>query len=250
MIERAIFVLTSSRAGLQFLRILPDLKAIGLSEATVLHLLPARRGPAEPMPELANWIRHFEATLPRVELALKRGDPVKWIYELARVRSVDIVVLSGAPNAADWDFERVTSPLRSLGIPILYLPPQPVRESLGERVVIAVKAPERSARVESRLRGWFASSHIEAIHVAGPGAKPRELERDGVAVEVVPEVEGVATTLLKQASQRDATLLTILAGEEAEVDQTQKGVPVVKPLIEAIDRPVLIWPAEPPPRKD
>ncbi len=72
MITRAIFVLSSPEAAHQFLRILPDLRALGLSEATLLHLVEAKRGPAEPMPELANWVRHFEAAIPKVELALKR----------------------------------------------------------------------------------------------------------------------------------------------------------------------------------
>ena len=86
MIKRAIFVLTSPEAGEQFLRVLPDLRGIGLTDAMVLHLLSADPGPAEPMPELANWVRHFEAAIPNVELALKRGNAVKWLYELARVR--------------------------------------------------------------------------------------------------------------------------------------------------------------------
>ena len=96
VIKRAIFVLTSPEAGEQFLRVLPELRGIGLAEATVLHLLPADPGPAEPMPDLANWVRHFEAAIPKVELALKRGDAVKWIYDLARVRDIDVVVISGS----------------------------------------------------------------------------------------------------------------------------------------------------------
>lgn len=244
MIERAIFVLTCPEAGQQFLRVLPDLKEIGLSEATVLHLVSARRGPAEPMPGLANWVRHFEAAVPRVELALKRGDPVKWIYELARVRDVHIVVLSGAPNGVEWDFERVTSPLRTLGIPILYLPPVQVEASLSDRVLVAVKAPDRFARIESRLRDWFGAAHLRAVHVAGPDAEPESLERSGMVLDIVPDRDGVASTLLECATECEATLMTILAYEEAGVNHGQQGVPVVKPLVEAADRPLLIWPAE------
>lgn len=122
LIERAIFVLSGPEAGLRFLQVLPDLRDMGLTEAMILYLMSARGGPVEPMPEVANWVRHFETAIPKVELALKRGDPVKWLYELARVRAADLIIISGAPDGVDWDLEHVTSPLRTLGIPILYLP--------------------------------------------------------------------------------------------------------------------------------
>ncbi len=243
MITRAIFVLTSPEAGEQFLGVLPDLREIGLSEATILHLVSAQPGPAEPMPELANWVRHFEAVIPRVELALKRGDPVKWIYELARVRHVDIVVISGVPNGSNWDFERVSSPLRVLGIPILFLPDEEIRASLKERVLVAVKAPEALQQAVPELKNWLSPSHVRAIRVIRSNADGDAGECSGIMLEPVTEMVNVATTVLQQAEAWGATLITILADEAAPVDNAQRGIPVVKPLIESTDRPILIWPA-------
>jgi hypothetical protein len=245
VITRAIFVLTSPEAGEQFLRVLPDLREIGLSEAMILHLVSAQPGPAEPMPELANWVRHFEVAIPRVELALKRGDPIKWIHELARVRHVDIVVISGIPNGTEWDFERVSSPLRSLGIPILFLPDEEIEAPLQERVLVGVKAPEMSARAVAGLKDWLRADHLRAIRVArseGDGGGGGG-ECSGVRIETVSESGDVATTLLQQAESCGATLLTILTEKEGDAVETGHGMPVVKPLIETTDRPVLIWPA-------
>lgn len=242
MIKRAIFVLTSSEAGEQFLRVLPDLREIGLAEATLLHLVSAQPGPVEPMPDLANWVRHFEAAIPKVELALKRGDPVKWIYELARVRHVDIVVVSGVPNGVDWDFERVSSPLRTLGIPILYLPDSEMTISLSENVLIAVRSAETLETAVPALKEWFGSVPIRAVRVAQAGQSIGAAQSDGVSLETVVEVDDVATTLLQQAERCGATLLTILADESSADGETPRGVPVVKPLIENTHCPVLIWP--------
>lgn len=243
MITRAIFVLTSPEAAEQFLGVLPDLREIGLSEATILHLVSAQPGPAEPMPELANWVRHFEAVIPRVELALKRGDPVKWIYELARVRQVDIVVISGVPNGTNWDFERVSSPLRVLGIPILFLPDEEIRASLKEQVLVAVKAPEAFQQAVQELKNWLSPSHIRAIRVIRSNEPGDDGECSGVRLEPVTESVDVVTTVLQQAEAWGATLITILADEAAPADNAQRGIPVVKPLIESTDRPILIWPA-------
>ncbi len=244
MTIRAIFVLTSTEAGKQFLRVLPDLRAIGLSEATILHLVSAQPGPAEPMPELANWVRHFEAAIPKVELALKRGDPVKWIYELARVRDVDIVVVSGMPNGTDWDFERVSSPLRSLGTPILFLPDNQIEGSLVDQVLIAVKAPATFEAAVTSLEEWFGAEHLRAVCVAGSECVGVQAECDGVSLEVVAEEGDVATTLLDHAERYRATLLTILSEKELSDESARRGTPVVKPLIEVTQRPVLIWPAQ------
>jgi hypothetical protein len=238
VITRAIFVMTSPEAGEQFLRIVPDLRDIGLAEATLLHLVSAQPGPAEPMADLANWVRHFEAAIPKVELALKRGDPVKWIYELARVRHVDLVVVSGIPNGTEWDFERVSSPLRTLGIPILYLPDEDIEGSLKERVLVAVKAPETFNHAVPRLKEWIGSNQLRAIRVS-PNDVDDILDN---GLEVVAQVDDIATTLLEHAERCGATLVTILADEEADAD-VATGTPVVKPLIETTDRPVLIWPA-------
>ncbi len=243
MITRAIFVLTSSEAGEQFLRVLPDLREIGLTEATLLHLVSAQPGPVEPMPELANWVRHFEAAIPKVELALKRGDPVKWIYELARVRQVDIVVISGIPNGTDWDFERVSSPLRSLGIPILYLPDEEIEASLNERVMVAVRAPETFDAAVPALREWFGPVELRAIRVTSTGQNGGDKEYNGVNLETVVETGDVAITLLQHAEECGATLLAILAEEPTDDGDTPRGIPVVKPLIETADRPILILPS-------
>jgi hypothetical protein len=239
VITRAIFVLTSPEAGQQFLRVLPDLRGIGLSDAIVLHLLPAKPGPAEPMPELANWVRHFEAAIPNVELALKRGDPVKWVYELARVRDVDIVVISGTPNGDEWDLESVSSPLRTLGIPILYLPDHQFDGSLGDTVLVAIKAPEAWARVAPRLEQWFGANQLRAVRVVEPGVNVDAVECSGVTLETVPEEGDVATTLLIQAQACDATLVTVLADEDGK--DSDDGMPVVQPLVESTERPLLIW---------
>jgi hypothetical protein len=243
LITRAIFVLTSTEAGEQFLKVLPDLRALGLSEATVLHLLSAQPGPAEPMPELATWVRHFEAALPKVELALKRGDPVKWIYELARVRAVDIVVISGVPNGTAWDFERVSSPLRKLGIPILFLPDEHLKGQLCDQVLVAIRTPDTLERAVSGLQDWFSAGRLRAVHVSPAREAGAADECNGVSLEIVSEKGDVAGTLLRQAEEWGATLLTILA--EVEADNTEEGgVPVVKPLIHDSVRPILIWPAQ------
>lgn len=247
MIERAIFVLTSPETGAQFLRVLPDLKAIGLSEATILHLLAARAGPAEPMPELANWVRHFEAAIPKVELALKRGDPVKWIHELARVRKVDIVVISGASamdaSGEDWDFECISSFLRRLGVPILHLPALLSQDELLDLVLVAVKEPGGYASVERELRRCLGAVELAPIHVGGP-EKPES--RGGQAdayIESVPQRDSVEATLLQVADERGATLLTLL---DFETEPKPDGTLIVKPLIESAEQPVLIWPAPKP----
>ncbi|MGD2216224.1 MAG: hypothetical protein PVJ64_05685 [Gemmatimonadales bacterium] len=243
MITRAIFVLTSTEAGEQFLRVLPDLRALGLSEATVLHLVSAQPGPAEPMPELATWVRHFDASLPKVELALKRGDPVKWIYELARVRAVDIVVISGVPNGTDWDFERVSSPLRVLGIPILFLPEEHVEGRLCDQVLVAIRSPDTLERAVTGLQNWFSAGELRAVHVSPTRVAGAPCECDGVSLEIVDNKGDVAGTLLSQAEEWGATLLTILAEAESEGAEGG-GVPVVKPLIQDSVRPILIWPAQ------
>ncbi len=242
VIQRAIFVLTGPEAGQQFLRVIPDLRGIGLSEATLLHMLSAQPGPAEPMPELANWVRHFEAAVPAVELALKRGDPVKWIFELARVRSVDLVVICSEPDGSDWDLERVSSPLRSLGIPVLLLPDAQLHCSLGERVLVAVKAPGSLEAAMSGLGKWFPAERLHAVRVVKHLRAAERRVRGRARLDVVEEEVDVATTLLQMAEQRDATLLAVLAGEEAKANAGLAGVPVVQPLIEATHLPILIWP--------
>jgi len=242
LITRAIFVLTSAEAGEQFLKVLPDLRALGLSEATVLHLVSAQPGPAEPMPELATWVRHFEAALPKVELALKRGDPVKWIYELARVRAVDIVVISGVPNGTDWDFERVSSPLRVLGIPILFLPEEQLKGKLCDHVLVAIRAPDTLESAVTGLRSWFSTGQLRAVHVSA-AREGGSHECNGVSLEIVGPKGDVASTLLRQAEEWGATLLTILA--EGEPDGGEDGgIPVVKPLIQDSLWPILVWPAQ------
>ncbi|UCF18211.1 MAG: hypothetical protein JSU87_09615 [Gemmatimonadota bacterium] len=241
MITRAIFVLSSPEAAEQFLKVVPDLRAGGLSEATILHIVSAKRGPAEPMPDLANWVRHFEAAVPRVELALKRGDAVKWIYELARVRDADVVVLSGIRNGAEWDFESVSSPLRRLGIPILFLPDQEYAGALGDHVLLAVKSLDSFQEAVPGLQGWLGQSGIRAIRICRPRELVSAAECAGVSLEVLRKEGDVAGIILQQAKEWGATLLTILA--KADPD-SEAGDPVVKPLLEGALWPVLIWPAQ------
>lgn len=243
MISRAIFVLTSPEAGEQFLQVLPDLREIGLTDATILHLISAEPGPVEPMPELANWVRLFEATIPNVELALKRGDPVKWLFELARVRHVDIVVVSGIPNGTEWDFERVSSPLRRLGVPILYLPDEELEGSIRDQVLVAVKTPETFERAVPALLEWLGPHRLDAVRVIQKVENRDPRERSGVRLEEVGRVGDVANTLLRLVDERGAKLVTILADEGGDDVDERRGVPVVRPLIETAKRPVLIWPA-------
>ena len=247
MIERAIFVLTDRETGQRFLTILPDLLDIGLADATILHLLPSRRGPVEPMPELANWVRHFELSVEKVELALKRGDPVRWIFDLARVREAQLVVLAAPPDDAAWDFERVSSPLRGLGVPILYLPDGRVDGSFLETVVIAVKTPATLDREVPRLRSTLRPRDLRAIHVTPAAHRPGSEAISGIRLETVPADEGVATTILEYAAGHDATLVVVLADEDEGRTSQTPGSPVVGPLIADADRPILVWPTAPEP---
>lgn len=241
MISRAIFVLTSPEAAEQFLRVIPDLRACGLAEATILHIVSAKRGPAEPMADLANWVRHFEAAVPKVELALKRGNAIKWIHELARVREVDVVVVSGIRNGTEWDFERVSSPLRRLGIPVLFLPDRPFEAGMSDHVLVAVKSLDSFEQAVSGLQDWFRASDLRAVRVCGQDENWAAAECGGVNLEVVKREGDVAQTILHQAEEWGATLLTILAKTESE---SGAGTPVVKPLVEGARWPVLIWPAQ------
>ena len=211
----------------------------------ILHLLPAGRGPAEPMAELANWVRHFESAIPRVELALKRGDATRWIFELARIRDVQLVTISAAPHGVGWDIERVSSPLRTLGIPILYLPEAGFTSPIAERVLIAVKARETLEKIGPGLVRLFGGERLSAIRVDTDGGAG-EVERiGGIDLEVLPQEASVAATLLRAAAEREATLLGITTGEDADTQGRPPGTPVVKPIIEATERPVLMWPVDP-----
>jgi hypothetical protein len=240
--KRALFVLTSPEAGEQFLRVLPDLRGIGLSDATILHLLSAEPGPAEPMPDLANWVRHFEAAIANVELALKRGDPVKWIYDLARVRHSDLVVISAHTGEEDWDLERVSSPLRSLGVPILFIPDHPVKGTIGERVLIAVKGLDSFDRIVNQLSDWFEPSRLHGVRVADC-ADTDGPECNGVQLVTIADKGDVATTLLEYLRHSKASLLTITAGAETtDPVLPPTGIPVVSPILQDSERPVLIWP--------
>lgn len=242
MITRGIFVLTSPEAGEQFLHVIPDLRAIGLAEAMLLHPVAAKRGPAEPMADLASWVRHFEAAVPKVELALKRGDAVKWIYELAKVREAEIVVLSGIPNGVTWDFERVSSPLRRLGIPVLFLPRSYSYAPLGERVLLATKSTEGLERFAAEISSWFRGDEINAVRIGGPDEENDDRTVAGVKLTTLATKGDVAGTLMDHASRCRATLLTILARAEEDTRKGQAGSPVVRPIIEGVSCPVLVWP--------
>lgn len=243
MIERAIFVLTDREAGQRFLTILPDLLDIGLVDATVLHLVPSRRGPAEPMPELANWVRHFELSVRKVELALKRGDPVRWVYDLARVRDAQLVVLANPPEDADWDFKRVSSPLRALGVPILYVPEHHKDGSLLDEAVIAVKTTATLEREIPRLTTTLKVRNLSAVHADARARRASARTTAGIRLHRVPVGDGVATALLEFAADREATLIIVLGEAENDSAGAESGRPVVDPLIAHADRPVLVWPA-------
>lgn len=213
-----------------------------MTEAMLLHLVAAKRGPAEPMADLANWVRHFEAAVPKVELALKRGDPVKWIYELARVREVEMVVLSGIPNGVTWDFERVSSPLRRLGIPVLFLPRDYSYAPLGERILLAIKSIENLERSGPEISNWFRGEEISAVRVGGPNEASGNRTYAGMKLTTLARKGDVASTLLDHASRCGATLLTILARADEDVGKAHTGTPVVGPVVERVRCPVLVWP--------
>lgn len=240
MIERAIFVLTNREAGEQLLGILPDLLDLGLDHLTLLHLLPARRGPVEPMPELATWVRHFEAAVPEVDLALKRGDPIRWISELSRTRRIQLVVLPGDRDET-WieNLERVTSPLRALGVPVLFLPRGIRPSGLLERVCIAVKHPPELDRLAREIRAALGPVPLTALHVPAEEPEPGEPPAVDVGLHTVATDNGVASALLQETSRRKASLLILTAGDP---DPAAGGRPVVRPLVAGTDGPVLIWP--------
>lgn len=244
MIERAIFVLTSEVAGQQFLHLLPDLRSMGLSEATILHVLSERSGPAEPMPELATWVRRFEAAIPKVELALKRGDAMKWIHELARVRHVDVLVVSGIPDGVNWDFDCITSPMRTVGIPVLYLPDGTLAGySLTDRVLLAIKYLVHFESVKSELGNWLGPAELQGVHISDSGGRG-ESECGEASLQVIPKHKDVATTLLAHAARQDATLITLLSYEDEGELREPAGRLVVRPLVQATRRPILIWPTQ------
>jgi hypothetical protein len=83
---------------------------------------------------------------------------------------------------------------------------------------------------------------IRAVRVAQAGRDGSAAESNGVSLETLVEIDDVATTLLQQAEQCRASLLTILADESSADGETPRGVPIVKPLIESTHCPVLIWP--------
>ena len=239
MIHHAIFVLSAPEDARMFLKILPDLQDLGLQEATLLHLLPAGPGPAEPMPELANWVRHFETSLPRTDLALKRGNPARWISELARVRRTHVVILSTPPKGRSWDIERVSSPLRNLGIPILYLPQGVAEPSLQGDVLIAVKNSETLSTAGPELRQLFAPRHIEAVQIVDGDGDPETEELGGIELRRIRSDETVAEALLEVTTRREPSLLTIMNAETA--DGPGAGVPIVKPVLAGARWPVLMW---------
>lgn len=239
VIQRAIFVLSVPEDARRFLKILPDLQDLGLEEATLLHILPAGPGPAEPMPELANWVRNFETALPQVDLALKRGNAVRWISELARVRRTHVVILSTPPKGRAWDIERVSSPLRNLGIPILYLPDGPPLPSLQGDVLIAVKNEQTLETIGPELRALLDPRELQAVQIVDEGERAGVVEVGGVRLERIPSRQNVADALLEVASRRLPGLLTIM---NAETDGGPGGgVPILKPVLERAKWPVLIW---------
>ncbi len=156
---------------------------------------------------------------------------------------MDIVVISGVPNGTDWDFERVSSPLRTLGIPILYLPDEQLSEPLAKRILLGIKVPDTFEPAVEALLGWFSSGQLAAVCVSRDTAAGKHDACHGVKLEVVPPKGDVAMTLLDEVDRQRATLLAILAEEEADdAKRRRRGTPVVKPLLEMAKRPVLIWP--------
>lgn len=243
LIERAIFVLTGRQAAQRFLGILPDLLDLGLTELTLLHPLPSRPGPVEPMTDLANWVRHFEAAVPEVDLALKRGNPVRWISELARYRKSELVVL---PPDMDriWieNLERVRSPLRALGVPVLVLPREAPRHSLLEHVCVCIRDLDALEAVVANLQEFLGAVPVKAIHVP---TTEEEAAAEGleIAVNVVADGDGIGRTLLEEAEREEASLLVLLTGGGEIVEGSIKGAPVVRPVITGANRPVLVFPS-------
>lgn len=236
-----MFVLSGPDAGRRFLTALPDLLELGLTEATLLHLLSASRGPAEPMPDLANWVRHFEASVPRVELALKRGDPMRWICDLARLHQVELVVLDGGTAEATRVFERASSRLRVLGVAALFLPAGRRRLTLLERVLIAVGSPTTADRAAPGLVRLLRDRGFTAVHVLHNG-DPRPTAAAGVPITYIESINGIAETLLAYLAERRATLLVLPIDEPGADDAPGSAAAIVQPLLESVTCPVLIWP--------
>lgn len=239
MIPHAMLVLSVPEDARRCLKVLPDLQDLGLREATLLHILPGGPGPAEPMPELANWVRTFEASLERVDLALKRGNAVRWISELARVRRTHLVVLSTPPSGRSWDVDDVSSPLRELGIPILYLPERDEVPSLVGDVVIAVKNPDTLITVGPELGELLGPDRLQAVRVVREPEGEGEKEIAGIRLEPVSSAGEVAETLLGLMSARDAGLLTLMKAETPVGSEGESAT--TKRVLEATEWPVLLW---------
>lgn len=242
MIERALFVIAGTDSARRFLSALPELRQVGLSELTVVHLLPAGRGPAEPMADLAHWIRNFESVVPTVELRLKRGDPVRWISELARVRRAQLVVLAEEPTDTWLQYlERVSSPLRHLGVPILLLSSRGRPGPLFERIAVAVKSPVTLDRVASDLQTTLDVVSLVAVHVLTEDETAANGEPVGTNLVAVIPANGIASTLLDFATRERATLLVLMA-EEPDIPASEPETPVVRHILLDAHLPILIWP--------
>jgi hypothetical protein len=77
---------------------LPDLAGAGLRKATLYHAMEVDgpEGAAE-LDDLRPWLDHlavkFSAESVEVEIALKRGDRLRWLLSLLQVRNADVVVV-------------------------------------------------------------------------------------------------------------------------------------------------------------
>jgi hypothetical protein len=110
-------------------------------------------------------------------------------------------------------------------------------------VLVAIRSPDTLERAVSGLQDWFGAGRLRAVHVSPTLEAGAPREYDGVGLEVVSNRGDVAGTLLSQAEEWGATLLTVLAEREANSVE-EGGIPVVKPLIEGSAWPILIWPAQ------
>ncbi len=162
------------------------------------------------------------------------------------MREAQLVVLSGTPAEVEWDFERVSSPLRKLGVPILYLPEAEISTPLARHVLLAVKAPEVLNVTGQALREWCGARTLQAVCVVGRSGDPDTARVSDIPLEIVCRSNGVADTLLEVAAQQDASLLAILAGpgvpDASSGDAAEEPTPVVKPLIARTPLPILVWP--------
>lgn len=243
--ERALFLLTDTRAGERFHHVLGDLVDAGLNSATLLHVLESKPHGGDPfLEEVSAWGRRFEATgVRRVSVALKRGDPAAWVRELSAITPGQWVV-AATPRATPEGFLRPASPWRNLAAPVLLVPETrtPQAPPLFERVLVAVKEPE-GARAEVGdlvaslpfVRAWRGlHMHVEGGEPARPAEYPIPLSM------ICGDRYDIADNLL--AAARQGVSLLLLFAQPEDADPSLPAGYVIEAVVRGSEVPVLLWP--------